>query len=66
MPGIFGWIETYEQLEANIVARQLQSISHIDRSMAGDMHAGVFKSVELLPVLDSARRLPVVRGAACV
>ena len=60
-PGIFGWLETHEQLEANIVARRLQSIN---RSMAGHMHAGVFKSVELL--LDSARRLPVVRGAACV
>ena len=63
-PGIFGWLETHEQLEANIVARQLQSISHIDRSMVEDMHAGVFKSVELL--LDSARRLLVVRDAACV
>ena len=53
-PGILGWIETHEQ--ANIVARQLQRMSHIDRSMAGHMHAGVFKSVELLPVLDSAAR----------
>ena len=53
-------METHEQ--ANIVARQLQRISHTDRSMAGHMHGGVFKSVVLL--LDSARRL--VRGAACV
>ena len=28
-PGILGWMETHEQ--ANIVARQLQRISHIER-----------------------------------
>ena len=57
---MLGWMDTHEQ--ANTVARQLQRISHIDRSIAGHMHVGVLKTVELL--LDSARRL--VRGAACV
>ena len=59
--GIFGWTETHEQ--ANIVARQLQSIFHIDRWSAGHMHAAdVVKTVVLL-LFDSARR--PVRGSAC-
>ena len=59
--GILGWMETQEQ--ANIVARQLQSISHSDRCSAGHMHADVVKIVlELLLASDSSRIL--VRGAA--
>ena len=57
--GILGWTETHEH--ANIVARQLQRMSHSDRCSAGHMHADVLKTVVLSS--DSARRL--VRGAAC-
>ena len=58
--GILGWTETQEQ--ANIVARQLQRISHSDRCSAGHMHADVLKIVELLLVSDSSRIL--ARGEA--
>ena len=56
-------METHEQ--ANIVARQLQRISHIERWSAEHMHAidGVLITVPL--VLDSAARR-LARGAACV
>ena len=58
--GILGWTETQEQ--ANIVARQLQRMSHSDRCSAGHMHADVLKIVELLFASDSSRIL--VRGEA--
>ena len=53
-------METQEQ--ANIVARQLQSMSHSDRCSAGHMHADVLNIVELLLVSDSSRIL--ARGEA--
>ena len=60
--GILGWMETQEQ--ANIVARQLQRMSHSDRCSVGHMHAGVLKTLAVALSRDSARRL--VRGTACV
>ena len=59
--GILGWTETQEQ--ANIVARQLQRMSHSDRCSAGHTHADVLKIVELLFASDSSRIL--ARGEAC-
>ena len=60
--GILGCMETHEQ--EIIVARQLQRISHVDRSMAGQMHAASDVSKIVVLLLDSAREL--ARGAACV
>ena len=56
--GILVWTETHEQ--ANIVAMQLQRMSHIVRWSAGHMHAGVI-IITVAFLVDS--RIPV-RGVA--